>query len=166
MRVCLCFTFHLSPRLCPSTAGCSPPSMSPIVLCLLLYCFRWFPPSFLCHLAIFCIVVLLISSLSLVAALCSVWSTYCPSFLLYVQPISTFVSVCILEMTTVFVCFLISERGILSCMLVLLCLILECSHHLGIQRAVHQYSKSPPGLPAWPLGAVFHQRCHGSTLSW
>ena len=28
--------------------------------------------------------------------LCSAWSTYCPSFLLYVQPISTFVSVCIL----------------------------------------------------------------------
>ena len=31
--------FHLSPRLFPSTAGCSPPSMSSIVLCLLLSCF-------------------------------------------------------------------------------------------------------------------------------
>ena len=41
-------------------------------------------------------VVLLISSLSLVATLCSIWSTYCPSYLLNVRPISTFVSVCIL----------------------------------------------------------------------
>ena len=32
----------------------------------------------------------------LVVTLCSIWSTYCPSFLLYVQPISTFVSACIL----------------------------------------------------------------------
>ena len=39
---------------------------------------------------------LLISSLSWVVTLCSVWSTYCPSFLLYDWPISTFVSVCIL----------------------------------------------------------------------
>ena len=50
----------------------------------------------LCRLAIFCLVVLLISSLSLVATLCSVWSTYCPSFLPYDRPISTVVSVCIL----------------------------------------------------------------------
>ena len=28
--------FGLSPRLCPSTAGCSPPSMSSTVFCLLL----------------------------------------------------------------------------------------------------------------------------------
>ena len=35
------FLFHLSPRLCPSTAGCSPPSMSSIVLCLLLSCFTF-----------------------------------------------------------------------------------------------------------------------------
>ena len=34
----------------------------------------------LCPLAIFCLVVRLISSLCLVATLCSVWSTYCPSF--------------------------------------------------------------------------------------
>ena len=39
------FTFHLSPRSCPSTAGCSPPSMPSIVLCLLLSCSRWCPPS-------------------------------------------------------------------------------------------------------------------------
>ena len=53
-------------------------------------------PCYVVRLAIFCMVVLFISSLSLVATLCSVWSTYCPSFLLYVRPISTFVSVCIL----------------------------------------------------------------------
>ena len=35
------FLFHLSPRLCPSTAGCSPPPMSSIVLCLLLSCFTF-----------------------------------------------------------------------------------------------------------------------------
>ena len=58
--------FHLSPRLCPSTAGRSPPSMSSIVFCLLHSCSRWFPPLLLC-LAIICLVVLLISSLSLVA---------------------------------------------------------------------------------------------------
>ena len=84
-----CFIFHLSPRLCSSTAGCSPLSMSSIVLCLLLSCFMWFPPSLFCRLAIFCIVVLLISSLSLVVTPCSVWSAYCPSFSLYVRPIST-----------------------------------------------------------------------------
>ena len=75
------FTFHRSHILCPSTAGCNPPSMSSIVFCLLLSCSRWFPPSLLCRLAIFCFVVLLISSLSLVDTLCSVWSIYCPSFL-------------------------------------------------------------------------------------
>ena len=32
------FLFHLSPRLCQSTGGCSPPSMPSIVLCLLLSC--------------------------------------------------------------------------------------------------------------------------------
>ena len=62
------FTF-LSPRLCPSTAGCSPPPMSSTVLCLLLSSSRWFLPSVLCRLAIFCLVGLLISSLSLVATL-------------------------------------------------------------------------------------------------
>ena len=87
---------HLSPRLCPSTAGCIPPSMPSFVLCLLLSCSSWFLPSLLCRLAIFCLVISLISSLSLVATLCSVWSTYCPSFLLYVQPISIFVSICVL----------------------------------------------------------------------
>ena len=30
-----------SPRLCPSTAGCSPPSMPSIVVCLLLSCFTF-----------------------------------------------------------------------------------------------------------------------------
>ena len=91
------FAFRLSPRL-SSTAGCNrsrAQSVSSIVFCLLLSWSRWFPPSLLCHLAIFCLVVLLISSYSLVATLCSVWSTCCLSFLLYVWPIPTFVSVCI-----------------------------------------------------------------------
>ena len=35
------FLFHLSPRLCPSTAGCSPPSIPSIVFCLLLSCFTF-----------------------------------------------------------------------------------------------------------------------------
>ena len=75
-----------SSRLCPSTAGCSPPSVSSIVVCLLLSLSRWFPPSLLRHLAIFCLVDLLISSLSFIATLCSIWSTYCPSFLPYDWP--------------------------------------------------------------------------------
>ena len=33
--------FHLSPRLCPSTAGCIPPSMSSIAICLLFSCFTF-----------------------------------------------------------------------------------------------------------------------------
>ena len=86
----------ISSRLCPSTAGCSPPSMSSIFVCLLLSSSRWFPPSLLCHLAIFCLVVLSSSSLSLAATLCIALSTYCPLILLYDRPISTFVSVCIL----------------------------------------------------------------------
>ena len=91
----ICFTWsHIG--LCPSIAGCSPPLVSSIVFCLLLSCSWWFPPSLLRRLAIFCLVVLLICYLSLVATLCSFLSTDSPSFLLYVQPISTFVSVCIL----------------------------------------------------------------------
>ena len=35
------FLFHLSPKLCPSTAGCIVPSMPNIVLCLLLFCFTF-----------------------------------------------------------------------------------------------------------------------------
>ena len=35
------FLFQLSPRLCPSTTGCSPPSVSSIVFCLLLSCFTF-----------------------------------------------------------------------------------------------------------------------------
>ena len=123
--MCKNFSFHISPRHCPTTAGCSPQSMSSIVFCLLLSCSRRFPPSLLCRLAIFCLVVLLISSHSLVATLCSVWSTCCPSYLLYVRSIPTFVSVCIRQcqlslflvivLLLLFVVFLISEYGILSC---------------------------------------------------
>ena len=58
---------YLSPWLSPSAAGCSSPSMPFIVLCLLLSCSRLFSPSVLCRLAIFYLVVPLISSLSLVA---------------------------------------------------------------------------------------------------
>ena len=43
--------------------------MYSIVFCLLLSCSRWFPPSLLCYLAIFYVVIPLISSLSLVATL-------------------------------------------------------------------------------------------------
>ena len=89
--------------------------MFSIVFCLLSSCPRRFPPSLLCRLAIFCMVVFLISSFSLVATLCSVCSTCCPSFLLYVRRISTFVSMCILQCQIIFVLFLISEQGILSC---------------------------------------------------
>ena len=78
------FTFPFPPRLCPSTAGCSPPSMPPIVHC----CFH-VPGGALLPCYVVCLVVPVISSLSLLAHLCSVWSTYWPSFLLYVQPIST-----------------------------------------------------------------------------
>ena len=102
-------TFHFSPKLCASTSGCSPPSTPSVVVCLLLPCSRWFPSSLLCRLAIFYVVVPLIFSLSLVATLCSVWSTYCPSFLLYVRPISMPGPFSI--MTTIFVPFLISEHG-------------------------------------------------------
>ena len=93
--------FHLSPRLCPSTAGCSPPSMPSIVLCLLLSCFTFhlgfvhplqdvalhqcLPLSSVCcfpvpgcagstGMFIFYLVIPLISSLYLVATLCSIWS--------------------------------------------------------------------------------------------
>ena len=114
----LCFFIHfcfvsftfLLPRLYQSTPGCNTPSVSSIVLCLLLSCSRWFPPSLLCRLAIFYLVVPLISSLSLVATLCSIWSTYCSSFLLYVR-----VCFSVYSMSIIFVLFLISEHGILSC---------------------------------------------------
>ena len=72
-----------SHRLCPSTAGCSPPSMPSIVVCLGLSCSTWFPP-LLCCLATFWLVVLLIFSLSLVVSLWNAWSTCCLLFLLYV----------------------------------------------------------------------------------
>ena len=106
--------FLLSPRLCPSIAGCSPPSMPSIAFCLLLSCSRWLPPSLLCRLAIFCLVVPLISSLPLVATLGSVFPVYCPSFLLYARPSSIF-SVCILQCHSSLLFFLIKEHGTLSC---------------------------------------------------
>ena len=92
--------FTPSPKLCQSTAGCSPPSMSFTVFCLSLSCSRWFPLP--------CFVVLPFSA----------WSTstldlfpllgchsvqrlvHVLSFILaiiYVRPISTFTPVCILH---------------------------------------------------------------------
>ena len=65
--VCLQITFHLSPRLCLSTAGYSLPPMLSFVFCLLLSCPRWFSPSMLCRFAVFALVVPLMSALSLVA---------------------------------------------------------------------------------------------------
>ena len=68
--------FSSSSRLCPFTAGFSPHQCLPLSS---VCCFPnpgGSPPSLLCRLAIFCLVVLLISSLSLVATLCSVWPTW------------------------------------------------------------------------------------------
>ena len=69
-------------RLCTATAEHSLPSMPSIVICLMLSCSRWFPPSLLCCLDI-CLVIPLNFFLPLDATLCSVWSICCPSFLLY-----------------------------------------------------------------------------------
>ena len=105
---------HLPPRLCPSTVGCSPPSMPSIVLCLLLSCSRWFPPSLLCRLAIFCLVVPLISFLSLVATvqrlvhLLSFILDICPAPLHFCFSDYSVISI-------IFVLFLVSRHGILSC---------------------------------------------------
>ena len=104
-----------SPRLCLSTAGNSPPTVSSIVFCLLLFLSRWFPPSLLCCLAIFCMAVLLISSVPLVATLCqrllhllSFILAICPSHLHFCFSVYSVMSI-------IFVLFLISEHGILSC---------------------------------------------------
>ena len=105
-----------SPWHYPFTAGCNPPSMSSIAFCLLLSCSRWFPPSLVCRLAIFCLVVLSISSLFLVATLCSVLSTYCLLFLILLCPAHLhFCFSVYFIMSIIFVLFLISEHGILSC---------------------------------------------------
>ena len=91
--------------------------LSFVVFSLLLSSSRWFSPSLPCRLAIFCLVVLLISSLSLVATLCSVWSTYCLSFLRYFGPSPLFCFGVYSIKSIIFVLFLISEYGILSCSL-------------------------------------------------
>ena len=107
------FLLHFSPRLCPSTAGCSPPSMSSIVLSV-AFLFQ-VVPSFLVMSSFHLLLGRpLVSSLSLVVTLCSVWSTYCPSFLLRCPAHLHF---CLRVYTTtpvIFVLFLISEHGILS----------------------------------------------------
>ena len=112
-NLCAPFQFHLSPRLFPSTAGCSPPPLSSLVLCLLLSCSRWFPPSLLCRLAIFCLVVLLISSLDLLG---------CHSVQRLVHLLSFILAICRAHlhfcfsvysiMSIIFVLLLISEYGI------------------------------------------------------
>ena len=63
-----------------SSRRASPSSLRSISFCLVLACSTWFPPSLICRLDIFYLVVSLISSLSLVATVCSVWSVCCPSF--------------------------------------------------------------------------------------
>ena len=67
--VTLLFYSFATLRLCPSTARCSPPLKPSIVVCLQLPCCRWFPPTLLCFLATFCLVILIIFFLSLVAIL-------------------------------------------------------------------------------------------------
>ena len=64
-------TFHLSPRLCPPTAGCSPPPMPPIVLC----CFPVPGGSLLP-----CYIVLPSSTWSSPWFLPSLWSPLCAAF--------------------------------------------------------------------------------------
>ena len=102
--------FHLLPWLYPSTEGCSPPSIPSIVFCLsfpvpggpFLLCYvvlpssawsspwsflsPWLPPNRM---------TLPRATLFAVTP-CSVQSIHCPSSMLYVLPISIFVSVCIL----------------------------------------------------------------------
>ena len=47
-------TITITIRLRPASPGCSPPSMLSIVVCQMLFCSRWFPPSFLFCLVTFC----------------------------------------------------------------------------------------------------------------
>ena len=124
-----------SPRLCPSTAECNPPSMSSIVFCLLLSCFtfhldfvhplqnvalhqclpshlllsccRWFLPKLYCRLAIFFLVVPLIPSLSLDATLCNAEPTYYTTCPAHFRFCFSVNSI----MSFIFVLFLISEHG-------------------------------------------------------
>ena len=86
---------HFSLRLCPSTAGCSAPLMSSIVICLMLSYSRWF---------LLFYVVLPSSAWSSLWSLpspwlplqpCSTWSIYWPSFLVYAQSIAFCVCVCV-----------------------------------------------------------------------
>ena len=142
-----------SPRLCPSTAGCSPPSMSSIVLCLLLSCFtfylgfvhplqdvalrqclplsclllscsRWFPLSLLCRLAIFCLIVFLISSFSLVAILQRL--VHLLSFILAIGPAHLLFCFSMLTTTTMMI--------ILIAMMIILILIMIMMRRLIMIR--------------------------------
>ena len=107
--------FQLSPfshSLCPSTAGSSLSSVPFTVFCLELSGSRWFPP-LLCSLAIFC----LVHPLDLLP-LHVCYSVQCLvhllSVILYVWPISIFVSVYILYCQLSLFFFLMSEHGTLS----------------------------------------------------
>ena len=117
-----CFTFHLgfvhplqdvafhfvsftTPMGVRTAQSCSMPSIG---FCRLPSCSRWFPPPLLCRLAIFCLVVTLISSLSLVDTSVVPHSCYISGsvpFCFGVYPI----------MSIVFVLFLTSERCALFC---------------------------------------------------
>ena len=97
----------------PPTAGCSAPSLPPIVLCLLLSCSRWFQPPLLCRLAIFCLGVPVITSLSLVTNVQHLVHLFffilaiCPAHLhFYLSAYSI--------MFIIIVLFFICEHGILS----------------------------------------------------
>ena len=137
---------HLPPStFCPSTAGCSPPSMSSIVPCLLISHSSWFPPSLLRRLAIFYLIVPLISSLSLVATLCSGSCTYYPSLLLSAHLHFCFNACSV--MLIISVLFLISEHVIISWLV-----------RLGDQSRQNQPSASVDTCP--PVGC--HTTGHGA----
>ena len=116
---------YVSPGLQPSAIFVHPlqgVAMPCIVLCLLLTCTRYFSPSLLCRLAIFYLVVPLISFLYVVAALCSVWSAYCPQSCYMSGPFSLLFQ-CVLHnvnylISMILVLFLITELGISFCIFV------------------------------------------------
>ena len=103
--------FHLSPRLCPSTAECGPPSM-PSVCCFPVPGGSLLP----------CYVVLPSSTWPSPRSLPSPWLPLCAAFsppiVLHSCYMSGHLHFCFSVysiMSIIFVLFLISEHGILSC---------------------------------------------------
>ena len=107
------FLFHLSPRLCPSTVGCSPPSVSSIVLCLLFSCslVPFFLVMSFCHLLLGrpldLFPLLGCHSVQPLVHLLSFILAICPAHLHFSFSVYSIVSI-------IFVLFQISEHGILS----------------------------------------------------